>query len=167
MYSNDKLFCDELIYEFKNESSDSDILIFRKNHEGKLIKELEKIALKIDRYSYIEDTDDEVDHIRTWINSSDFKQQIIKFQDKLEEVNKYTKLNEVCIEEIYDIEQFDTDDEIVKDIRISLSINFKFIILDKAEISEKYDVSVYANMIDETVFEIDDIEIEQGGDEVE
>ncbi|MGD9676995.1 MAG: PIN domain-containing protein [Vulcanibacillus sp.] len=167
LYSNDKLFCDELIHEFKNECENSDILIFGKNHESELIKELETIALKIDRYSFIEDTDDDVDHVRIWINSDDFRDKILRFQHKLEEVNKYTKLSEVSVEEIYDIEEFETDDKILKDIRISLSINFWFKILDKAETREKYDVTVYANVIDGMIFVIDDIEIEQGGDEVE
>ena len=92
---------------------------------------------------------------------------MLSFQHKLEEVNKYTKLNDVIVEEIYDIEEFDTDDEILKDFRVSLSIIFNFKILDKAEITEKYNVNIYANIIDGTIFEIDDIEIEQGGDEVE
>lgn len=167
LYSNDKLFCNELIDEFKNQCKNSDIKIFAKSQEDKLIKELESIALKINQFSYIEDTEDELDHIKVWVYSDDFKSKVFRFQHKLEEVNKYTKLNDVIVEEIYDIEEFDTDDETLKDFRVSLSMGFNFKILDKAEISEKYNVNIYANIIDGTIFEIDDIEIERGGDEVE
>lgn len=167
LYTNDKLFCDELVDEFKKECQGSDILIFGKNQESKLVKELETIARKIDKFSYIEDIEDELENINTWIYSEVFSKQIVDFQPKLKEVNKYTKLYGVQVEEIYDIEKTETEDEIVKDLRLSLRLSFKFLILDKTETEEIYDVTIYANIIDGTKFEIDDIEIEEGGDAIE
>ena len=160
LYSNDKLFCDELITEFKTECEDWEIKIFNKNQEGELRKELESIALRIDKYSYIEESKEDLDKITLWISSDDFKHQILKLQDHLEEVNKYTIVSDITNEEIYDIEQFDTEDGILKNIRISMRIGFRLLILEKVETSQEYDVHIYSSSVDGTVFEIDDIEIE-------
>jgi hypothetical protein len=161
LYSDDKLFNEVLVEEFQEEFSGSELFMFGKNQEEQLINKLETIALKIDKYTYIANSEDGIDTIKNWVFSKDFAQQLYGFQKFLKEINKYTKLEKVEVEEIYDIENL-TDDEFITDVRISLSANYNFSVLEKNFVTEKHDVVIYANSTNGKEFIIDDVESEQG-----
>jgi hypothetical protein len=164
LYSDEKLFCSELVDELNSLWIDSNIKIFSKSDEDKLVKELEAIAIMNDQYVLIEDTQDELDHIKTWIYSESFKESVLRVQEKFDVVNKFTRIIDIEVEEIYDIEELDTENEFLKDLKISLCMKITYRILDKNEITEKYDLTIYGNIVDGLEYEIDDIEIENGGE---
>jgi hypothetical protein len=167
LYSSDKLFCDELIHEFKSECQTSEIKIFGKNQESGLIEELESIALNIDSFSYVDVIIDDIDKARNWVYSESFLNQILNFQDRLEEVNKFTVVKKAQIGEINDIDLINTNDDEVKDFCINSTINFTLSVLDKAEVEVTHNIVVYAVIQENSSFEIDDIEIVIGGEEDE
>ncbi|WP_173017000.1 hypothetical protein, partial [Parabacteroides distasonis] len=160
LYTNDKIFNEALKTEYADLFEGEEIKIFRPNEESLLIKEIETIAKNIDEYTYIPELVGESQDIIDWLYSNEFKEQFLNYKDSFKVINKYISFNDIEILDIDEIYYGDEIDDPIYEIQVTLSAEVIFDIKGGAQIKDTYDMLIWIHLIEEGVFVVDNIEIE-------
>ena len=153
-YSKDNAFGEFLRKEFVESVADSTLFICKNEDEVKT--RLEKWSKEIDKYSYqtIEDFDEDKE-IVDWLNSEDFRVQIIDRDYGLIEKGRFitsTITHLICID---NIECLNSDND-QKEYYVEVVLRFVYEFKDGGKTEENINVGIKIRMLDDAIYSVED-----------
>ena len=166
LYTNDKMFNDELKEEYKKLFSNQEIIFINSKNEDILNSKLDQIAKDKDNtYPIPPKYPEEHSELKEYLNSDNILNDLRSFSNEIIGDTKYLSLNKFIVKNIYNIEQLH-EDEIFSGYEVMIRAEIIVDTNSASSFTDELDMTLWINSCDDYSFVVEEIRIDDKNLEV-